>query len=187
MSPAYTNIITYNTHSWKRIAETQTSWRFPSYYVLVSKNVIVRFHVSFFGGGCNWKTSMSLVQQQAKTRNYSTHKQHRQTDTTGIMLHAGPPFVVFLHLKTPQENTHNLLHLKLDHMFVSRMGFWMRHVFLCQQNLFPSWWLNHSFEKYPRQIGSSPQGSGWKNNWNHHLLLMAEILHQLIGSFSHYL
>ena len=25
-----------------------------------------------------------------------------------------------------------------------------------------SWWLNHPFEEYARQIGSSPQGSGWK-------------------------
>ena len=25
-----------------------------------------------------------------------------------------------------------------------------------------SWWLNHPFEKYARQIGSFPQGSGWR-------------------------
>ena len=25
-----------------------------------------------------------------------------------------------------------------------------------------SWWLNHPFEEYYSQIGSSPQGSGWK-------------------------
>ena len=32
-----------------------------------------------------------------------------------------------------------------------------------------SWWLNHPSEKYDRQIGSSPQGSGVniKNVWNH--------------------
>ncbi len=35
-----------------------------------------------------------------------------------------------------------------------------------------SWWLNHPFEKYARQIGSFPEGSGWKfKKWlkNHHL------------------
>ena len=32
-------------------------------------------------------------------------------------------------------------------------------------------WLKNPFEKYARQIGSFPQGLGWKykNIWNHHL------------------
>ncbi len=33
-----------------------------------------------------------------------------------------------------------------------------------------SWWLSHPFEKYARQIGSSPQGPKLKNSWSHHLL-----------------
>ena len=28
--------------------------------------------------------------------------------------------------------------------------------------IIPSWWLNHPFEKYARQIGSFSQGSGQK-------------------------
>ena len=37
-------------------------------------------------------------------------------------------------------------------------------------NSLASWWLNHPFEKYARQIGSFPQGSGMKiakNLWIH--------------------
>ena len=31
-----------------------------------------------------------------------------------------------------------------------------------EKQILTSWWLNHPFEKYARQIGSFPQGSGWK-------------------------
>ena len=38
-----------------------------------------------------------------------------------------------------------------------------------------SWWLNHPFEKYARQIGSFPQvGGKIKNIWNHHLDLLCD-------------
>ena len=30
------------------------------------------------------------------------------------------------------------------------------------ERTFASWWLNQPFERYARQIGSFPQGSGWK-------------------------
>ena len=40
---------------------------------------------------------------------------------------------------------------------------------------FTSWWLNHTFEKYARQIGTFPQvGVNIKNIWNHHLVVMCK-------------
>ena len=73
----------------------------------------------------------------------------------------------------PGRLTWNLQITHLEGNLIFQTSMIMFHVNLpgCNRNhhLVGGW--TNPFEKYYRQIGSSPQGSGWKwtNIWNHHL------------------